>query len=94
MRSFQFFIDNVQCEGCIENIKRELCRIDGVESIKICPNNCELLVSGKNIKCEEIENQLIMLGYPKRSDRIDAEAGKVIKRLRSWAAHQLSPTLV
>lgn len=90
MNTFQFFIDNIQCEDCLETIKRELRRMDGVESIEICPKKSELFISGNGIKLEEIEKQLISLGYPKKIDEISLNSSCVIKRLKAWAAEQLN----
>lgn len=82
MKKDKIIIANLKCGGCETTIKKELLKIEGVNSVKIDMENDTVdVIYDDNVDREKITNKLHSLGYPEATE----ENGLLLK-IKSYAS--------
>jgi copper chaperone len=64
MNSVDFYVDNIKCNGCVNNIKEALLQMDGVIEVKVSleEGKVEVGYEGENRKSMYVQT-LARMGY-------------------------------
>lgn len=81
MTNERIFIANLKCSGCATMIKKEVEKIEGVQSVLVDKDNDALDVSYENVEREVIIKKLHSLGYPEAT-----EENGLLLQLKSYAS--------
>ncbi len=68
MTSYQIFVDNIKCSGCVNSIKTAVLKLEGVANVEIIKENEEVIVTGTELQKELIIAKLTALGYPEKGN--------------------------
>jgi copper chaperone len=68
MTTFQIYVENIKCEGCVNRIKSALLKIKGVNNIDVFKKEEKVCVSGIAIERQEIVDKLQAIGYPEKGN--------------------------
>jgi len=63
----KFVVKNVECQGCVNNIRNGLMGIAGVQDVQIDIPTGEVSVQGQGLSRERIAAKLGQIGYPEAS---------------------------
>lgn len=66
MTTHQIFVENIKCEGCINNIKTSLIKLKGVSAVEVFNN--KVCISGNTLERDAIVKQLANIGYPEKGN--------------------------
>lgn len=66
MTTYQLFVENIKCEGCINKIQTNLLKLKGVISVDIIQAEGKVCVSGMSIERGALVKKLNDLGYPEK----------------------------
>jgi copper chaperone len=82
MKTENIVIANLKCAGCETTIKRELLKIEGVESVTIDPENDTVrVIHDDYLDKHKITQKLQSLGYPEAT-----EENGLLLQLKSYAS--------
>ncbi len=83
MNTYQLFVENIRCKGCMDKIKSSLLALHGVIAVNIIAAEHKVCVSGIAIERDELVHELENIGYP--------EIGKnnIVSRAKSFITCQL-----
>ncbi|HSN60534.1 MAG TPA: heavy metal-associated domain-containing protein, partial [Ferruginibacter sp.] len=68
LTTHQILVENIKCSGCINTIKTNLCKINGVTAVKVYLEKAKVCVTGIAIEREEMVNKLALMGYPEKGN--------------------------
>jgi len=68
MITFQIFVENIKCGGCINSIKTALLKLNGVVSVEVDKTAEQISVTGIAIERNELVMKLAALGYPEKGN--------------------------
>ena len=68
MITFQIFVENIKCGGCINSIKTALLKLKGVISVEVDKTADQISVTGIAIERIELVMKLAALGYPEKGN--------------------------
>lgn len=79
---FQGELLNVKCGGCVNNITKSVCAIDGVSDVHVDLENATLEFEATNDSVvEQVKHKLESLGYP-----MDEEHNTIFKKAKSYVS--------
>lgn len=79
---FQGELLNVKCGGCVNNITKSVCAIDGVSDVHVDLENATLEFEATNDSVvEQVKHKLESLGYP-----MEEEHNSIFKKAKSYVS--------
>lgn len=66
MVTYQIFVENIKCDGCVAKIKENLLPMNGVTAVEVYKDEHKVCVSGIAIEKQDLVNKLTDLGYPQK----------------------------
>lgn len=68
MITYQIFVENIKCGGCLNSIRGALLKINGVTGLEILKEEDKVTVTGWAIDKEVVIKKLAALGYPEKGN--------------------------
>ncbi len=68
MTTHQILVENIKCSGCVNTIKTNLCKINGVSAVEVYIKKQKVCVTGIAIEREDMVIKLASLGYPEKGN--------------------------
>jgi len=69
MKNEKIIIANLKCNGCATTVKKELLKINGVQSVDVDVENDAVSLSYENVDRSVIIKKLHSLGYPEATEK-------------------------
>ena len=66
MVTYQIFVENIKCNGCVANIKEGLLPMKGVIAVEVYKNEYKVCVTGIALEKQDLVDKLAALGYPEK----------------------------
>ena len=66
MNTYQIFVENIKCMGCVNSIKNTLLQLKVVTSVEVFQKEKKVCVSGIAFDQDSITQHLFLLGYPEK----------------------------
>jgi copper chaperone len=64
MQSLEIKVNNVKCNGCVDNIKNGLAELGGIDEVDVDLGSGAVTISGTILDRQSITRKLSELGYP------------------------------
>jgi copper chaperone len=68
MTTYQIFVENIKCGGCMNSIKTALLKLSGVTAVEIYKDEDKVCVSGIAVEKDVVVAKLSSLGYPQKGN--------------------------
>ena len=62
-----FFVSNVKCNGCVENIRKNLGEEDGVAAVSVDIPSGRVEIEGEGMTRAQLAIRLKTIGYPEKN---------------------------
>lgn len=69
MKNEKIVIANLKCNGCATTVRKELLKINGVQSVEVNVENDAVSLSCENVDRSVIIKKLYSLGYPEATEK-------------------------
>jgi copper chaperone len=80
MKKQSFYVENIKCGGCVNSIKSELAKIEGVQAISVDIEKELIEIEGNNFNESSILKKLSSMGYPEKGNN------DILKQAKSYVS--------
>jgi copper chaperone CopZ len=81
MKKEKIMVANLKCNGCATTVKKELQKIEGIQTVEVDIENDCVDVSYENVDRDVIIKKLHALGYPEATEK-----NGLLLQLKSYAS--------
>lgn len=81
MKKEKIIVANLKCNGCATTVKKELQKIEGIQTVEVDIENDCVDVSYENVDRDVIIKKLHALGYPEATEK-----NGLLLQLKSYAS--------
>ncbi len=69
MEKLVLLLDNIKCDGCVNNIQKAMTHHSNIHSVEVNKASAQVLIEGTDLSRNELIDELASLGYPEKASK-------------------------